>query len=403
MTADGKPAVTTESAPTACPSCQLPYPAGALWCEGCGAQLTASSEGGTAGAQSGAGTQAGAGAHAAPGGRAGGHSGPGGETEAEAEVPFPMSTRTLQTEAAVPEEPPACPNCGGAYAADGYCETCGSRRANPRDHFSEQPASWVAGVCDRGIRKAANEDAMALAAGAGQQRRAVLVVCDGVSNTVDSEIASLAAARAARDLLVRSQPQGIDTAGSRAAALGASLVDACDAAWRRVVEHTPQGVENPPSCTFTAGVVQQSLLVVANIGDSRAYWLPDAGEARAVTVDDSVAAEQIAAGVPRQDAEQGPQGHAITRWLGVDGPSGPPKVTSVELEGPGWVLLCSDGLWNYCSEAADLSALVQQHAAIASGEPLAIADALVQFANEQGGQDNITVALARLEPPDSSH
>jgi serine/threonine protein phosphatase PrpC len=381
MTADGNGSGTAGSSILACPSCQEPCPPGALWCEGCGAQLRDASSDETATQEAIA-----AGRQVVP------------AVEPGRDVPFPMSTRTLQTEAGAPEQPPACTNCGGTYAADGYCETCGSRRANPRDHFSERPAPWVAGVCDRGVRKAENEDAMALSAEAGQGGRAVLVVCDGVSNTVHSELASLSAARAARDHLTRSRPQGIDTQGSRAAALRTTLVDACDAAWKGVIEHTPGGVENPPSCTFTAGVVQESLLVVANIGDSRAYWLPDQGEALAVTVDDSVAAEQIAAGMPRAEAEQGPQGHAITRWLGIDGPEGPPKVTSAQLEGAGWVLLCSDGLWNYCSEAADLADLVRHHAETASGEPLAVADALVAFANEKGGQDNITVALARIDP-----
>ena len=59
-------------------------------------------------------------------------------------------------------------------------------------------------------------------------------------------------------------------------------------------------------------------------------------------------------------------------------------------------MVCSDGLWNYCSEAAPLADLVRQTAAAHGGEPLATASTLVDWANAQGGQDNITVALARL-------
>ena len=67
---------------------------------------------------------------------------------------------------------------------------------------------------------------------------------------------------------------------------------------------------------------------------------------------------------------------------------------------PGWLLVCSDGLWNYCSAAQDLAALVQQTASTspADAEPLTLAGALVDWANAQGGQDNITVALARIHP-----
>ena len=60
-------------------------------------------------------------------------------------------------------------------------------------------------------------------------------------------------------------------------------------------------------------------------------------------------------------------------------------------------MVCSDGLWNYCSEAEDVRRLVQNGLAEAGDDaPSAIAQWLVDFANEQGGRDNITVALARL-------
>ena len=100
----------------------------------------------------------------------------------------------------------SAPPCGGAVAADGYCATCGARAPSPRDHFVEQPAPWVAAVCDRGVRHPRNEDAVAVAADPEPGTRAVLVVCDGVSSSTDSDVASLAAARAARDVLAASHP-----------------------------------------------------------------------------------------------------------------------------------------------------------------------------------------------------
>ena len=59
-------------------------------------------------------------------------------------------------------------------------------------------------------------------------------------------------------------------------------------------------------------------------------------------------------------------------------------------------MVCSDGLWNYCSEAEDLRSLLRERRPGSGHEPVALAQALVDFANEQGGRDNITVALARL-------
>jgi len=292
----------------------------------------------------------------------------------------------------------ACRECGGEVADDGYCTQCGARAASVRDHFSEQPAPWVAGVCDRGVRHHRNEDALALAAGPESDGRAVLVVCDGVSSSTDSDVASLAAARAARDVLTRSGPQPTGTLGTRVAATTKALVLSADAANEAVIANTATGPGNPASCTFVAAVVDLPELVVGWVGDSRAYWLPDDGDPRLLTTDDSFAAEQIAQGMPRATAESGPQAHAITRWLGVDAPDHTPRTVSLHLDGPGWVLVCSDGLWNYCSEARDVADLLVATSGTAGTEPLALAGALVDWANAQGGQDNITAALARVGP-----
>jgi serine/threonine protein phosphatase PrpC len=103
-------------------------------------------------------------------------------------------------------------------------------------------------------------------------------------------------------------------------------------------------------------------------------------------------------GVPRAEAENGPQAHAITKWLGRDSPDFVPRTGSIEAIGPGWLLVCSDGLWNYVSEASDLQALIAD-LSDADADPLALSSALVGWANDQGGKDNISVALARIEAP----
>jgi serine/threonine protein phosphatase PrpC len=292
----------------------------------------------------------------------------------------------------------ACHECGGEVAADGYCTQCGAEAVSERDHFVETPAAWVAGVCDRGIRHFRNEDAMALHAGAEQGSHAVLVVCDGVSSSTDSDVASLAAARAARDVLAVSRPQALGTAATRRTATARAMEVAVDAANDAVIRNTTAGPGNPASCTFVAAVLQESELVVGWVGDSRAYWLPDAGAGQLLSIDDSFAAEQIAAGVPRKDAENGPQAHAITRWLGIDAPDHTPRTASLDLSEPGWVMVCSDGLWNYCSEGDAMSALLRDTASATGWAPLDLADGLVDWANAQGGKDNITVTLARVGP-----
>lgn len=334
-----------------CPSCASPVAASERFCEACGADL-----------------------------------GP----------PEPAPAQPVRADVAALSR--ACLACGGAVADDGYCTSCGASAASARDHFTEQPAPWVGAVCDRGVRHTRNEDAVALDAGPEPGSHAVLVVCDGVSSSTDSDVASLAAARAARDVLAACGLQGTGTAATRVAAAVEALVAAADAANEAVIAHTTSGPGNPASCTLVAAVVDGPLLVAGWLGDSRAYWLPDDGDARLLTTDDSYAAEQIAHGVPRAVAESGPQAHAITRWLGVDAPDHAPRTVSIDLDGPGWVMLCSDGLWNYCSEPHDMAALVASTSRTSGPEPLGLAGSLVDWANAWGGQDNITVALARVDP-----
>lgn len=367
---------------TTCPTCQAAVEESEEYCEACGAELSPTVT----------------------------------TTEPMTEPPLAeQATGTLPMDADLAGTAPVCPACGGQVADDGYCGTCGARAPKRRDHFSEQPATWVAAVCDRGLRHTRNEDAVAVAADAEAGSRAVLVVCDGVSSSVDSDLASLAAARAARDVLVTSRPRGMGTGLSQVAAMIARLGAAADAASEAVLEVTrdaksiaaldgaagnPPAVPTPASCTFVAAVVDHDLLVVGSVGDSRAYWIPDGGTAIALTLDDSFAQLQIAAGVPRSEAESGPQSHAITRWLGADAPGHKPATATMTLSEPGWLLVCSDGLWNYCSAAQDLADLVRQTISTspAAAEPLGLAEALVSWAKAQGGQDNISAALARIQP-----
>jgi serine/threonine protein phosphatase PrpC len=293
---------------------------------------------------------------------------------------------------------PPCLECGGAVDDDGYCTQCGTKAPSARDHFEEHPAPWVAGICDRGIRHTRNEDAMALAV---DGQRVVLVVCDGVSNSDDSDVASLAAAKAVLTVLRPPLPRGLGVPESAAAAVAKVFTDAAAAGNQAVLATVPGDVPNPPSCTLVAAVYEggpeQGVVHYCGIGDSRVYLLPDAGGGQILTVDDSMAQVLIAGGTPRAEAEASKQAHSITKWLGKDSPDIKPRVGQVDATGPGWLLACSDGLWNYASEPEALRAQVD---AAGSTDPHAIATHLVAFANSSGGQDNITVALARVgEPP----
>jgi serine/threonine protein phosphatase PrpC len=59
--------------------------------------------------------------------------------------------------------------------------------------------------------------------------------------------------------------------------------------------------------------------------------------------------------------------------------------------GRGALLLCTDGLWNYLPDAADLAAVALPE--LAEGGPMAAAEALTTLALDEGGRDNITVVV----------
>ncbi len=297
-------------------------------------------------------------------------------------------------------EAAACRACGGALE-DGYCTECGVKAPSPRDHWSEEPAPWLAGVCDRGIAHPRNEDAMALAATADASR-GVMVVCDGVTTAPDSDRAALAASRAACQVLAAAP--AVEGSGEAAAIRhwDGVLRQAAQAANAEAVgaAHILGDPPEPPSCTFVAAVVTPGLVHVGWCGDSRAYWLPDEGEGEQLTVDHSLGTEMVRSGMSQADAEVDPRFHTITRWLGADSVDATPEIAARRLDTSGYVAVVSDGLWNYASSPAALRAAMDRAAEHvgSTASPATLAAHLVEFANAQGGHDNITAALARVSP-----
>jgi serine/threonine protein phosphatase PrpC len=351
-----------------CPACAAPIAAGDTFCEACGTQLQGApvaeraqlQQVPVAGAPSGATTD-----------------------------PTPQTADTS----------PICAQCGGKIIDDGFCGTCGQKARSARDHWSEQPAPWVAGVCDRGIVHGANEDAMALAATADGSL-AILVVCDGVTSAPHSDRAALAASLAACGQL-----SGVPVVAEASVAASVSYwTEALETAATEAnaaavgVAHTMGDPPEPPSCTFVAAVVAGALITVAWCGDSRAYWLPDAGSPRQLSIDHSLGTELMASGESRAEAEADPAFHTITRWLGNDSVDHSPEIASQTIDGPGWLLVCSDGLWNYASALDEMAVRVTELSSKTGGDPLSLAAALVDWANAAGGHDNITAALARCDP-----
>ncbi|WP_405138605.1 PP2C family protein-serine/threonine phosphatase [Nocardia sp. NBC_01388] len=280
----------------------------------------------------------------------------------------------------------ACPVCGITFEiGDRFCEDCGYALTGEVTVLAadrrEVDLGSCAAVTDRGKRHAHNEDAMALRLLTESQTR-VLVVSDGVSSSDRADEAAERAAATTADRLTEELRDGthpaiaIVTAMAQAAAAVAALGDSGD---------------RSPACTLVSAVLTAEAITLGWVGDSRAYWLAAGDSARCLTDDDSVAAGLIAHGVDAETAMASPGAHTLTAWLGADADALEPHVRSFVPDGPGLLLLCSDGLWNYFPAADTLSDLAAPAARTA---PLTTAHNLADLALAAGGGDNITVAVA---------
>ena len=286
----------------------------------------------------------------------------------------------------VPQAAPAanCPNCDAPpeeIAEDGYCGRCGHLARRPAsDHVELALSPDFAGVSDRGLKHQRNEDRFAMRqAGAGY----VLVVCDGVSSSTESELASSAVAEHVSQALESALRRHSASSPERTVRVAIQEAQAAVAAT------TASGQPDPPSTTVVAALVNGVDATIGWAGDSRAYWIGAGGEAQQLTTDHSWMNEVVAAGVvTREEAAHSPN----ARWLGADaGDNAEAEVMHFKIPGPGYLLLCTDGLWNYAEEAAELGHLLEGPDAL-----IDITRRLIDLANARGGHDNITAVLLRV-------
>ena len=314
----------------------------------------------------------------------------------------PSTEPTAAPAGAAPATPPAgpgkqgCAHCGAPaeeIIEDGYCGRCGMRQPRPGDHRESDLGAVAAAATDRGLRHHRNEDAYELGSRDG---RVIAVVCDGVSNSSDPELASVAAAAATLQALTPALEGPAPDDGAARRLLSDAVAQA-----QLAVARVGQGGSQAPATTLVAAIVAADLVAVANVGDSRAYWLAENGaqNSRQLSVDDSCAQRAIASGADPAQAYQAQDAHTLTSWLGADADDVVPTINVVASPGPGAVVLCSDGLWNHFPDTEQLSDLL-----VGDGDrrPIAAVRRMVAAAVAAGGEDNITSivipALSRPRP-----
>ncbi|MGI8607543.1 MAG: Stp1/IreP family PP2C-type Ser/Thr phosphatase [Gaiellaceae bacterium] len=146
--------------------------------------------------------------------------------------------------------------------------------------------------------------------------------------------------------------------------------------------------------TVTASLVGEERLSIGHVGDSRAYRIRG-GALEQLTEDHSLVADLVRSGrLSPEEADTHPQRSVITRALGTD-PEVDVDTFTVDVEMDEVFLLCSDGLTTMVEDDRILAVVRDakrlDHAA----------RSLVKEANRQGGEDNVTVILFRLEAGDA--
>jgi PPM family protein phosphatase len=245
---------------------------------------------------------------------------------------------------------------------------------------------------DVGRKRKGNEDAHSV-----DPRHNLFVVADGMGGHAAGEVASRIAVDSIAEFVALTAgneeitwPFGLDDTISYD---GNRLKTAIRHANRRVLEATHEKAELEGMATTVAAVlVDGDVANLAHVGDSRIY-LWSGGEITLLTSDHSWVNEQIQTGVisPEQ-ARSHPLRNVVTRALGgrsdllVD-------VQSRRMEGGEVLLLCSDGLTTMIADD-EIARILEE----SGGDVSRAADALVDAANERGGEDNITVILLKFEP-----
>jgi protein phosphatase len=141
--------------------------------------------------------------------------------------------------------------------------------------------------------------------------------------------------------------------------------------------------------TTVAVLFRKNMAYIANVGDSRVYRVRD-GEIEQVTEDHSLVSEQVKAGLLSPgDAKSHRLKNIITRSVGFqETVEADIDIRAVQAEDV--YLLCSDGLSNLVedSEVRDI---------VLHNSPDQSCQRLIDLANERGGDDNITVLIARVD------
>jgi protein phosphatase len=223
----------------------------------------------------------------------------------------------------------------------------------------------------------------------------VLVVSDGMGGALAGDVASRMAVETVRDMLTGAEEADGEGVCDPEAPLVECLKNATDYANFAIHKRS----QEDPRCsgmgaTLTAAAVSADGVSLLQVGDSRGYVIRG-GRIKLATKDQSLVQQLVDVGqISEQEAETHMFRNVILQALGAQAEL-QPVTGRVRVFRGDLLLLCSDGLSGKL-RGEDMLRIVNE----ADGDLARACEALVDEANERGGEDNITVVLARLTGDD---
>ncbi|MFC1935848.1 Stp1/IreP family PP2C-type Ser/Thr phosphatase [Chloroflexota bacterium] len=239
-----------------------------------------------------------------------------------------------------------------------------------------------------GMTRSANQDAYCaiLAPNAPLGTDALLAVADGMGGHQAGEVASTMAIRG----LVRhlSSPG----AGNVTPLPGGGHANLLREVMKQVNAEVHQAAARPETrgmgTTLTVTLLAGASLTIGHVGDSRVYLLRN-GQLRQLSKDHSWVAEEVARGaIAPEAARTHPRRNILMRAMGTASQVEVDTLVA-EVEEGDMLLLCSDGLHSLVTDKEIAHTLDGQ-------SPQPACQSLVDRANALGGNDNITVIVARV-------
>ncbi len=244
-------------------------------------------------------------------------------------------------------------------------------------------------LTDTGMVRAQNEDAVEVRPAHG-----VVVLADGMGGYRAGEVASGIAIQVVADALEKAL---IDfdwsSAAERSERLTQLMTTAVERANLTIFEQARRDPQQYAGMgtTLVSTIFHHDKLIIAHVGDSRAYRFRD-NTLTQITRDHSQVQEQVDAGLlSKQEARFASNRNLVTRAMGINALVDV-EVHELATEPGDLYLLCSDGLCDMLEDAEIAQLLDWLGSSIDT-----VAAALVKRANALGGLDNISVALIRVE------